>query len=88
MTAQTRYFATVHGPHIEGPFGKSEGLIIESPTDVQQDERGNLVIRIAAQEAGFGGPRGQRYRARKARHVIYPRGEWYKVVVGEIEPRS
>lgn len=83
-----RYFVTVHGPHIDGPFGHSEGLIIESPADVRDDERGNLVVTLAPRPFMPGTPMRPSRRARKSRTVIYPRGEWIKVVIGEIEPRN
>lgn len=86
--AEGRYFVKVYGPHIEGPFGNNESLIIASPADVKDDERGNLVITTAPRAFMPGTPQRPSRRAIGPRTAIYPRGEWTKVVIGKIEPRT
>lgn len=84
---RARYYVRVYGPHIEGYFGNNETLLIESPDDVQNDERGNLRVLMSPTPFRPGTPTRPSKRAQKAKTVIYPRGEWTKIVIGEIEPR-
>lgn len=85
---EVRYFVRVFGPHIDGPFGNSESLVVASPADVKTDDYGSLVVLMAAQQFRPGTPQRPSRRPIGPRTAIYPRGEWTKVVIGKIEPRT
>lgn len=72
-----RYWVRVNGPRTSGPFGP-DGYVVASHHDVRETSTGGLQIITAAE------PDHPRKVRRQSCLVLYPRGDWNKVVIGEI----
>lgn len=82
----TRYFVRVYGPHTTGAFGCDSYTIVQ-PADVV-DEDGVLMITTAPREAGPPVREGlPPVKARGPQLIVYPAGEWLRLVIGKVEPR-
>ena len=77
----SKNYIVVYGPHTTGPFG-TDTYPIEAPADVTETPYGSLVITTAAQPERDH-PRAGRIPAKSSQQIIYPRGEWTKIKVGE-----
>jgi hypothetical protein len=76
-----RYYVVVFGPNATG-FNGTDMYDIERPDAVQWGERDELIITTAPREERVH-PRLVRIKARGPQTVVYPRGEWTKIKVGE-----
>ena len=79
-----KYWIQIIGPNIPpGPFGGGDTYAIDSPKDVDQNEKGCLVITTSARPAG---PHPNNHslttRAQNPKTIIYARGEWAKIIIG------
>lgn len=82
-----RFWVQVYGPHTTGAFGPDTYTVLD-PDDVNVTDS-VVTILTAPREEGYHVTTGERFPARPARLVVYPKGEAHKVVVcGEIQPRE